>query len=131
MPPGATDEDIEKEISRHYKTDYVAKVKVYGEEKPMETLVEAPLNAPDYSDGRGTRGFWAAAKGTADEKWRCYFLKDTWRTVASSLPTEGENHSKLGKSSYIPTLRAHGDVYADDTNLERDGVWPEELECSQ
>lgn len=74
MPENTTRVILDKEVYRHYPP--AALPKEGG--SPIEMMVSVLLGVAKYSNGRGTRGYWAAAKPTkTGEKtiWRSACLR--------------------------------------------------------
>lgn len=123
-----TQEATEEEIKEYYEPGCVSKSKVYSErDKQMqEHLTSIPVSFPENFHGRSTHPHWSAKEG-GEGVWEPGFLKNTWRTEAEGLASEGENYRAIEGTPNVPTVYGHGDVRIPDEHLA--SAYPGEEEC--
>ncbi|KAJ8462803.1 hypothetical protein ONZ51_g10665 [Trametes cubensis] len=112
---GVEGDALAKAVSEHYEPGYVMAMHVHAVD--MENpecagnterfLVSRPVTVPLYVYGKCTRGYWATQTGTG----RVVFLKDTWRLPGDQEGTIINELNATGVRN-VPTVVAHGDVYA-------------------
>ncbi|KAI0694754.1 hypothetical protein C8Q76DRAFT_660513, partial [Earliella scabrosa] len=107
-------EGFEKSLDENW---HWYKTTVHDEAGDKEFLIAKPNFIAAGLAGRGTRGYIAI--DMADKEGPFVYLKDSWRVVHDRIQKEGDILSDLNKHKipYIPTLRCHGDVPNQKTDM--------------